>query len=92
MSDSIHDSLSAFRDSILTSIARLEFQLRDVETYTKLKKNVVEENPNEQIQNSLKEITSRMISLELRMNAFCRLNKNAETIRDNSLKRGFTLK
>jgi len=36
MSDSIHDALSAFRDTMLMSVAKLEFQLRDTLSKTRI--------------------------------------------------------
>ena len=55
MSDSIHRILSEFRDAILTSVARLEFQFRDTVPTPTTEPNVLD---------NLKPLTERITALE----------------------------
>jgi len=64
MSDPIHMSLSTFRDSILSSIAQLEFQLRDV---VGSRSNQPVQSPivvDETIRTELQQITTRITTME----------------------------
>jgi len=66
MADSIHMVLSTFRNSILTSIAQLEFQLRDVCSDISRQQSTDQVNVlKETITKSLEDINTRMASMEL---------------------------
>jgi len=57
MADSIHDALSAFRDTILTSIAKLEFQLRDTISKTRVHHPIYQCHPLDQNIDVLSELS-----------------------------------
>jgi hypothetical protein len=80
MSDPIHMSLSTFRDSILSSIAHLEFQLRDI---LGSRSNQPVQSPivvDESIQTELQKITTRMTSMEQTIQVLLERNKTIDTM------------
>jgi hypothetical protein len=80
MSDPIHMSLSTFRDSILSSIAHLEFQLRDV---LGSRSNQPVQSPivvDETIQTELQQITTRMATMEQTIQVLLERNKTIDTM------------
>jgi hypothetical protein len=70
MADSLHNVLASFRDSILQSIARLEFQMRDIAAAQRFTPthSVYEVPPSQGSSDpAIHEILSRIESLEMKM-------------------------
>ncbi len=80
MADTIHRSLSAFRDTMLTAVARLEFELRDAVAASAAKtvydipiksevQDVTVSNTLAKFEKTLQDITGRMHELEVKVSA-----------------------
>ena len=79
MADTIHHALSSFRDTMLTAVARLEFELRDATAATSAStaakdvivkaevQDVTVPNMMTKFEKTLQDITARMNELEIKM-------------------------